>query len=720
MGNPLYGTKVVTYSDGKKYTVNSDNTRYNQRGDIVSITDALGHVEHNAYDLNGRLQTHTRFDGAVFTYEYDDNDNVTIVSWVENGIPYLIRHTYYNDNSLQSISNENATTNYEYYLDGSNKSIQYPNGSQQYTRDQYSRLIAQQDPSGAITSYTRNNLGQVTTVQQGNEALAYIYGTVNHQNGAVTGMQLSGEKHWTYQYHLNGWGKLLSAQVQERDPATQVLAITRSYDERGRAITSTKSSATPDKNMNLTKAHTYDGFGQLLSSTTTYTDGSPSIKEEYTYDGNNNVLTRNATGSPEQSFTYNVLDQLTTSGITYDQNGRIRKDDQGNSYTYNQQDELIKVISPTGEDLVSYTYYPDGLLQSRTENKTNHQNFFYDGGTVNAVSTDTPGKSNQIWTSFLFNGQERIGAYEQTQQPLYYVAANGSAGATVTGDTTTGLDYKPYGAPQPTANQSTPSLPANKNFTWNQEYVDPATNLVYLRTRFYNPRLMRFMSRDTTPLYNRYAFGNGDPINMIDPTGMMPQWASDLLGGLSIAFSGLEIAMGAALVSTGVGAGLGALLITSGVLGIASGSTSIAADHTSGKISQDLRYASLGIGIGGAIAGIGVGAGGLAGVGAGINVATKIGSGAMIGSGVLGIGSNATGIAAQATGDETLGKVSMGLGYASVGVGILGAGAGIYGARGLNRTNAAFGAEDFIGPREGKTILRLDKGTGKIRGVFFW
>ncbi len=55
-----------------------------------------------------------------------------------------------------------------------------------------------------------------------------------------------------------------------------------------------------------------------------------------------------------------------------------------------------------------------------------------------------------------------------------------------------------------------------------------ANGLYYLRTRYYHPALLRFIQQDsylgdiTDPTsLNRYAYCNGDPVNYIDPTGMM-------------------------------------------------------------------------------------------------------------------------------------------------------------------------------------------------------
>jgi RHS repeat-associated protein len=63
-------------------------------------------------------------------------------------------------------------------------------------------------------------------------------------------------------------------------------------------------------------------------------------------------------------------------------------------------------------------------------------------------------------------------------------------------------------------------------FGYNAEEYNPVTGLVYLRARYYNVETGTFISEDSylgsddnISSQNRYAFGEGDPINNIDPTG---------------------------------------------------------------------------------------------------------------------------------------------------------------------------------------------------------
>jgi RHS repeat-associated protein len=64
------------------------------------------------------------------------------------------------------------------------------------------------------------------------------------------------------------------------------------------------------------------------------------------------------------------------------------------------------------------------------------------------------------------------------------------------------------------------------------EYVDADTQLVYLRARWYDPRIGRFVSADPFEgrpqdprSLNRYVYAHNDPVHGTDPSGKFTDWA---------------------------------------------------------------------------------------------------------------------------------------------------------------------------------------------------
>lgn len=563
----LYSNKQITYANSAQYTTYSDKSIYDAAGNLLSITNILGQVERYTYNADCQLLTHTRFDGTVFTFSYDLNGNLKNKTWIENKISHSITYSYYNDDSLKSISDGETTLNYDYFIDGSEKSITYPKNNlvQIYGYDAFSRIKTLQDVSGALTTYTYNNVGQLGTTQHGPDTLTYTYAPVNHINGRLANVNLSGKNAWLYQYNYDGWDRMNTVNITDAKN-NSLLNSNSTFDLMGRLLTLNLSSqVNDDKNVNLSKAFTYDGLNQLINANITYSDSTkyPSESATFTYDGNNNVVKRTV-NTQTYAYEYNAIDQLQMAGVTYDTNGRITADGSGLTYTFNQLDQIIAVQDTNGKLVLNYAYYPDGLLSTRIENDEIQQ-FYYDNTIAIAVASMQSNVDSTSWNTFLFNAGERVAAYTDDKDALYYLVAQSSTNQTISQETLVGWDYAAYGR---NVNASSKTLGASLSFTWKQEFNDPTTGLVYLRSRFYNPNIMRFMSTDTYPLYNKHAFGNGDPINKMDPSGHFS--TDEFLVGLATVVGGGLLTLATAGFATPViiaGTLLGSAVMGAGISG---------------------------------------------------------------------------------------------------------------------------------------------------------
>ena len=70
------------------------------------------------------------------------------------------------------------------------------------------------------------------------------------------------------------------------------------------------------------------------------------------------------------------------------------------------------------------------------------------------------------------------------------------------------------------------------------EYHEPGTGLIYLRARHYDPFTGQFLTRDPIEVLTRSAYGhvNNNPLNAIDPSGLMP--GGGILGSIGDFFTG--------------------------------------------------------------------------------------------------------------------------------------------------------------------------------------
>jgi RHS repeat-associated protein len=587
----------VTYPDQRSYQVPSDVCQYDALGQLVKLTNKAEQSESYDYNGDGEVQAKTLFDGSVIKYRYTKEGQKDSESWNEGGTEYTIAYTYDKDGHLLATKDDNGAVTNAYTLDGVLKSITYPDGKTlSYELDQYSRKIGQVDVTGASTSYAYTALNQLASVQNNHDTLTYSYYNDVAENtviGAPKSVTLANSYTETYQYdaHDRKVGtKKLSAAGEVMLSEICVLNV------QNLLVASTMRSAlSNDASLNQQRSCSYDAFNQLVGDTVKDASGAVISEDLFQYDGNGNVL-RKTSGGVSTLYTYNSIDQLVSYTVgsgkaqtqSYDTNGRLVVDGNGSSYRYDLRGKLLNV---EGASNTRYAYYPNELLATRTTQASTVQ-MYYDN-TQQVVNTFQGG----IATQFLLVGSKRFAAYKQGSTPFYY-------GTNQRQDTVMGLadgelvgsvSYEAYGAESDAGKGL--GLDASNNFAWNQEYKDPDNQLVYLRARYYDPNTMRFISRDNARLDNRYAFGNGDPINNIDPTGNdAVSWA--LLGvgaGVGLAATGaiayLAITYGTA-VTAAVGGASAVASIGAGVLAGAGALALGAGAATTGVIAGAVTAAS--------------------------------------------------------------------------------------------------------------------------------
>jgi RHS repeat-associated protein len=82
-----------------------------------------------------------------------------------------------------------------------------------------------------------------------------------------------------------------------------------------------------------------------------------------------------------------------------------------------------------------------------------------------------------------------------------------------------------------TNKSQTAGIEANP-FKYSGYYQDAESGMYYLNARYYSPELMRFISRDTYDLSNRYAYCDGNPVLNADPNGHISNWVRYTVSGI--------------------------------------------------------------------------------------------------------------------------------------------------------------------------------------------
>lgn len=118
-----------------------------------------------------------------------------------------------------------------------------------------------------------------------------------------------------------------------------------------------------------------------------------------------------------------------------------------------------------------------------------------------------------------------VGPARATETVTYvYTDLQGTvlAKADAAGNIVSNSDYRPYGTQVLGTSEAGPGYTGHVS--------DPDLGLVYMQARYYDPALARFISADPVELeagslggFNRYAYGENNPILNVDPDGRQSQ-----------------------------------------------------------------------------------------------------------------------------------------------------------------------------------------------------
>lgn len=541
---------------------------------LTRIKNQLGQEEVNTYDDNGWLETSQRHDGSVVRFKCNAEGQFIEET---HGSGTKTEFRYDATGQLSHIIEGSQTMTYDASLDGTLTKVTYPDGkSQRYVPDRHSRAVEEYDVFGVCRRTKYSAQGEVETRSCNGDVVTYTYGMANHTHGQPTGYSVTGKRPHSITLTYDGFYRL--ARTTTNDPQGKTL-LQNDYglDALGRATSiNTRSAVSP--NLDSDRTMEYDGLGQLV--TDKRSTGGPA-ESTYTYDGNFNVKSKVVDGR-ETKLTYNAIDQRADAGFEYDPNGRLTKDDTGSRYHFDDRDRLISV--ETGDGAKSeFGYHTDGYLANRT-GATDSVALFHSSGRFNAFSVTGGSRDGPQQTSLFSGAPSMTATYTQDQSESSYLFNSlGSTALVMAGQdqvqaegVVSSTTYDAYGRPATTPGKaaSTAASEVASSFGFAQEFTDKASGLVYLRSRYYNPHQMSFLSMDRNHQENRYAYCDGDPINNVDPLGLF--WKK-LWGGIKSAWNkvkkwvGIAVGTVVAVAVTAATAGLAAPLIGAVAAGVIGG-----------------------------------------------------------------------------------------------------------------------------------------------------
>ena len=491
-GRPQHG---VVYSNGGK-------TKVYEPPASAEHTDV---AEHYDYDLDGRLASVERPGGGTVEYDYDAAGQLTTVEADGETLAVGYQATGARKaNRLTAPGGEEQTFGYDGSLLTSEQWTGPVAGEVGYEYDTNLRLAASTVNGGSRAELGYDADGLLT--RAGDLTL-----TRRADNGALTSSTLGST---TTEQVQSAYGELSSLRFAHG--ANTLLDIDVERDDLGRIVSKTEQAGATAH----AYGYTYDNRGRLTAVTR---DGA--AWRSYAYDGNGNRVEDVDAGSPAVTSAYDNQDRLTERGDTtyrYTPAGELKQRIAPSGTTQFEHDGFgaLREVELPGGSTIEYVLDGHGRRVGKRVDGVLVQRFLYGYGHGPMAELNADGS---VRTRFVYGSRQQVPDYMVRGGTRYRLVSDdlGSVRAVVEADTgavVQELDYDPYGRTLRDTN------PGFQPFGWAGGVRDTDTGLIRFGARDYDPDTGRWTSKDPIGFSggdtNLYGYVLGDPVNLIDPTGL--------------------------------------------------------------------------------------------------------------------------------------------------------------------------------------------------------
>jgi len=511
---------------------------YNTFGNISQISiPALNLVSKLTYDNASRVVNASDFKNLQTQYQYDNNDNLLVET---NPMNYTTRYAYDANDNLQTITNAKGgvtTMSYDNATDwltsvafgGASKQYAYnPDGTlKTFTKPDGTALNSTYDGLGRITSdgvntYTYDANLRLSTVTHNGKTLTYGYDGFNRivsvdyndfannkvqysydLNGNITSVIYPGGKTVSYTYDGLNRMKTLT------DWNNKVITYSYRKDNQIQSVSYPNS---------MVVNYTYDVAGRQIGKATTHSNATTIAGYSFKLDSIGNITQETKTepyqdiplSATTTTYSYNTANRIQSAGstnFTFDSNGNTTQ--RGSStFSWNATD---KITSGDG-----FTFEYDGLGNRRANGSKRYMLDIMGMGNVLA-ECDATGSP----TAYYLHGLGLEARILPTGTTEYYVSDfRGSTVAMVDATTAANITHKyqydDFG--NVTQQQETDVNPFRYVGKYGVMYEND--HLVYMRARYYDPTIGRFMSEDPVWSTNLYPYADNNSINYQDANGL--------------------------------------------------------------------------------------------------------------------------------------------------------------------------------------------------------
>lgn len=518
--DPLLRTTKFGYdADGRKTAITNailERTLYqlDGRSELTMLTNPTNKTVLRAYDGAGNQIILTNRNGKIWKFNYDGANRLVstitplgysnVLTFNHQGLLQTLKdqagqtttNGYDAKGRLTSRADSFATTAFGYDANNNPTNVMEPGITNSWTYDAYNRVSSYSDVYGYLIQYRYDANGNVTNlIYPGGKNVYYSYDSENH----MTNVTDWASRQTSITYDLNGRVTSITRPNGTKrtigyDAAGQTTNIVElllnglpialyqlGWDNAAR-VSSEFGAPLPHAVTVTNRTMTYDADNRLLN-----VDGNG-----VTLDNDGNLLNGPLTNDTFAAYAYDARNRLRNVGgvtNTYDaMNNRIGQTQGTNStiFVVNPNAKLPQVLMRIKNGVTNYYVYGVGLLYQVTETvaATNTLTYHYDyrGSTI-ALSDNNGNVTDRIEYSIYATTTYRIGTNDT---PFLF---NGRFGV----------------------------------------QTDP-NGLLYMRARYYNPFLCRFINPDPAGFsggLNFFAYANGNPVSYLDPFGLGAQGAND-------------------------------------------------------------------------------------------------------------------------------------------------------------------------------------------------
>ncbi|WP_322905760.1 RHS repeat-associated core domain-containing protein, partial [Paenibacillus campi] len=491
---------MLSNPSGKSETLYTKN--YNEQGLPTDKIDPTNNRTQTNYNARALAEKVIDRNGTSATYTYDERGQQTSASLQAASNTTLTTGTM-QTKSIYGADGNILTDRHELYINAAKVATQTSTSDK---LDRITSLISNATDYAARLDASYDALNRVIsqTGQFNNASLSTLYRyTKSRLTQIGVGNQATVDD---VDYTYTPLGQVQRITFPALSDGTQ-LQETMTYDALNRL---TRLSNTKGDHVLSAYSYQYDNKGNITSVTEQGKDGS-SQTSTYRYDKLNRLLgVQHADGTGTQ-YSYDLRGNRLTQNDT-----RNLPNEKETSYRYDLQNTLTSVTRDSVKTTLSYL--PGGL---RWKKMSNNQVTEYSYNGAGQVIGDQ--RSDGTQSSYV-RGDRVLMKRDQTHGKDYYYLYNGHGDVVqmvgTDGSVVNSYQYDEWG------NVTQQNETVANELKYAGETYDAETGLYYLKARYYDPNVGRFLNEDTVegqidnPLsMNVYTYVYNNPLIYVDRTG---------------------------------------------------------------------------------------------------------------------------------------------------------------------------------------------------------